>query len=176
MTECTNCGYYITYPNNERTCLMKQNFSIINGETVYPKNCEYWKGDDVIIPYESYNFGVNTKAKRLYTETTGKVISMAEKRFTIVNMGLDGQFIKDTGKIMIVEDVVDLLNAQHEEIELWKGNCLDAISESQILENELDMAIEQGYEPSVPYQKYRKAKDNEIKQVFEYLQIFNEEL
>lgn len=72
--------------------------------------------------------------------------------------------------------ICDLLNEQHETIELWKGNCLDTISESQILENELDMAIEQGYEPSVPYQKYRKAKDNEIKQIFEYLQIFNEGL
>ena len=33
-----------------------------------------------------------------------------EKRFTIVNMGLDGQYIKENGKIMTIERVVDLLN------------------------------------------------------------------
>ena len=42
---------------------------------------------------------------------------IVNKRFTIVNMGLDGQFIKDNGNILTVDDVVDLLNEQHEEIE-----------------------------------------------------------
>lgn len=27
------------------TCLMKQEFCIINGETSYPKNCKYFKGE-----------------------------------------------------------------------------------------------------------------------------------
>jgi len=31
-------------------------------------------------------------------------------------MGLDGQFIKDNGNILTVDDVVDLLNEQNEEI------------------------------------------------------------
>ena len=101
---------------------------------------------------------------------------MIKKRFWILNVLTKNSGIKDGDKLLSFDEVVDLLNEQHEEIELWKGNCLDAISEGQILENELDMAIEQGYKPSVPYQKYRKAKDNEIKQVFEYLQIFNEGL
>ena len=35
---------------------------------------------------------------------------MTEKRFTIVNMGLDGRLIKEDGKIITLERVVDLLN------------------------------------------------------------------
>ena len=35
---------------------------------------------------------------------------MIEKQYTIVNMGLDGQYIKENGKIMTIERVVDLLN------------------------------------------------------------------
>ncbi len=35
---------------------------------------------------------------------------MTEKRFTIVNMGLDGRLIKEDGKIIELERVVDLLN------------------------------------------------------------------
>ena len=35
---------------------------------------------------------------------------MTEKQYTIVNMGLDGQYIKENGKIMTIERVVDLLN------------------------------------------------------------------
>lgn len=35
---------------------------------------------------------------------------MTGKRFSIVNMGLDGQYIKENGKIMAIERVVDLLN------------------------------------------------------------------
>lgn len=34
---------------------------------------------------------------------------MTEKQYTIVNMGLDGQYIKENGKIMTIERVVDLL-------------------------------------------------------------------
>ena len=35
---------------------------------------------------------------------------MTGKRFSIVNMGLDGQYIKENGKIITIERVVDLLN------------------------------------------------------------------
>ena len=39
---------------------------------------------------------------------------MTEK-FTICNMGLNGGFIKENGKIIEIERVVDLLNELHEE-------------------------------------------------------------
>ena len=44
---------------------------------------------------------------------------MTEK-FTICNMGLNGSFIKENGKIMDIERVVDLLNKLHEENERLK--------------------------------------------------------
>ena len=40
---------------------------------------------------------------------------MTEK-FAICNRGLNGSFIKENGKIMEIERVVDLLNEQHETI------------------------------------------------------------
>ncbi|MBR3141116.1 MAG: hypothetical protein IKF11_09695 [Methanobrevibacter sp.] len=46
MTECTKCTYLIRYSNNRITCLMKQELCIIGGETSYPKDCKYFKGDD----------------------------------------------------------------------------------------------------------------------------------
>ena len=45
MTECNNCKYLIEYPNDELSCLMKQELCIIGEETSYPKDCEYFKGD-----------------------------------------------------------------------------------------------------------------------------------
>ena len=36
-------------------------------------------------------------------------------KFTIFNMGLNGNFIKENGKIIEIERVVDLLNELHEE-------------------------------------------------------------
>lgn len=45
MTECNDCGYLLKYPNNEINCLMKQEFCIIGGKTIYPKDCTYFKGD-----------------------------------------------------------------------------------------------------------------------------------
>ena len=46
MTECNNCTYLIKYPNGKITCLMKQDYCIIADKTSYPKNCEYFKGED----------------------------------------------------------------------------------------------------------------------------------
>ena len=37
-------------------------------------------------------------------------------KFAICNMGLNGSFIKENGKIIDIERVVDLLNEQHETI------------------------------------------------------------
>ena len=31
MNECTECAYFIRYPHKQMTCLMKQEFCIING-------------------------------------------------------------------------------------------------------------------------------------------------
>lgn len=100
---------------------------------------------------------------------------MTEKRFRYTDNGFVIDYQSEQ-KVLNLCDVVELLNMLHEEVELWKGNCLDAISDNNILQNELDMAIEQGYAPSLPYQNYQKAKNEEIKAVFEYLQIFNEGL
>lgn len=41
-------------------------------------------------------------------------------KFAICNMGLNGSFIKENGKIMEIERVVDLLNNLHEENERLK--------------------------------------------------------
>lgn len=46
MTECNNCKYLIKYPNDKLSCLMKQELCIIDEETLYPKDCEYFKGDE----------------------------------------------------------------------------------------------------------------------------------
>ena len=62
---------------------------------------------------------------------------MTEK-FTICNMGLNGSFIKENGKIMDIERVVDLLNEQHEQIERLKDNfrALDEVKCELADENE----------------------------------------
>ena len=62
---------------------------------------------------------------------------MTEK-FTICNMGLNGSFIKENGKIIEIERVVDLLNEQHEQIERLKDNfrALDEVKCELADENE----------------------------------------
>ena len=62
---------------------------------------------------------------------------MTEK-FTIRNMGLNGSFIKENGKIIEIERVVDLLNEQHEQIERLKDNfrALDEVKCELAEENE----------------------------------------
>lgn len=56
-----------------------------------------------------------------------------KKRFTIVNMGLDGQYIKENGKIMTIERVVDLLN----ENEQLKSGIEELENENEILKGKL---------------------------------------
>lgn len=101
-----------------------------------------------------------------------KRFTLTERKCYFTSLIFDNQENEKMGS----DEAMELLNMLHEEVELWKGNCLDAISDNNILQNELDMAIEQGYTPSVPYQNYQKAKNEEIKAIFEYLQIFNEGL
>ena len=62
---------------------------------------------------------------------------MTEK-FTICNMGLNGSFIKENGKIIEIERVVDLLNEQHEQIERlkWNFRALDEVKCELAEENE----------------------------------------
>ena len=59
-------------------------------------------------------------------------------KFAICNMGLNGSFIKENGKIMDIERVVDLLNEQHEQIERLKENfrALDEVKCELAEENE----------------------------------------
>ena len=59
-------------------------------------------------------------------------------KFAICNMGLNGSFIKENGKIMDIERVVDLLNEQHEQIERLKDNfrALDEVKCELADENE----------------------------------------
>ena len=59
-------------------------------------------------------------------------------KFTICNIGLNGSFIKENGKIMEIERVVDLLNEQHEQIERLKSNfkALDEVKCELADENE----------------------------------------
>ena len=67
---------------------------------------------------ESYNFGVDTKAKQLYTETTNQGETMVEKRFIQLDSGCDF-LVKDTLRNETLYDgkVVDLLNEQHRSID-----------------------------------------------------------
>ena len=46
-------------------------------------------------------------------------------KFAICNMGLNGSFIKENGKIMDIERVVDLLNELSEENEKLKKRCYE---------------------------------------------------
>ena len=59
-------------------------------------------------------------------------------KFAICNMGLNGSFIKENGKIMDIERVVDLLNEQHEQIERlkWNFRALDEVKCELADENE----------------------------------------
>ena len=59
-------------------------------------------------------------------------------KFAICNMGLNGSFIKENGKIIEIERVVDLLNEQHEQIERlkWNFKALDEVKCELADENE----------------------------------------
>lgn len=47
MTECTKCKYFIKY-NKSAICLMKNDFQIVNGRTIFPKNCKnFYDGSKV---------------------------------------------------------------------------------------------------------------------------------
>lgn len=42
-SECADCGYFVRYGDGSMSCLMKQEFCIVEGVTSYPKDCEYYE-------------------------------------------------------------------------------------------------------------------------------------
>ena len=90
---------------------------------------------------ESYNFGVDTEAKRLYTKTSG----MTEKRFTITqDFEEHHRQIRDNGKIIMgcflepqAEPIVKLLNELHEENKELK----ETIDELRTIDKEKDIEV-----------------------------------
>ena len=46
MTECIECRYFIRY-NGNAACLMKNDFQIVDGCTIFPKDCKDFYGGDV---------------------------------------------------------------------------------------------------------------------------------
>lgn len=57
-------------------------------------------------------------------------------KFAICNMGLNGSFIKENGKIMDIERVVDLLNELSEENKQLKQGLNDDLELIEQLQNE----------------------------------------
>lgn len=75
---------------------------------------------------ESYNFGVDTEAKRLYTKTSG----MTTKRFTLSEVGCyRTSLIVDDGRKMGNTEVVECLNNLHEENEQLKKELFETSKE-----------------------------------------------
>lgn len=99
-------------------------------------------------------------------------------KFAICNMGLNGSFIKENGKIMDIERVVDLLNEQHEQIERLKGNfkALDEVKceladENEQLKKELKRCRDWLNSDKNDYQltlAFIKSKGYSLKDVLEY--------
>ena len=63
-------------------------------------------------------------------------------KFAICNMGLNGSFIKENGKIIDIERVVDLLNELSEENELLKQYNTELINKIDFLERVIDGDME----------------------------------
>lgn len=93
---------------------------------------------------------------------------MTEKRFTdngieeIENQSFTDNLTEKTYWIDNgLDDIVDLLNELSDENEqlkkekeIWKSDACSLSSLNSILSNELNIAQEQGYEPSKPYKEY----------------------
>lgn len=104
---------------------------------------------------ESYNFGVDTEAKRLYTETsgmTGKQLNVTET--PIEELECDKKYVFDTGIIfecgngfrseILGEDVVRLLNEQDEKNIELSTKCSQLKKENEQLKsrcNNYDKAL-----------------------------------
>ena len=97
---------------------------------------------------------------------------MTEKRFEMKKLEYESYFIdsqqeyvdedepnfKINGeKTMSDSQILDLLNENEQlkkEKEFWKSDACSLSSLNSILSNELSIAQEQGYEPSIPYKEY----------------------
>ena len=123
---------------------------------------------------ESYNFGVDTKA-RLYTETSGMTTKRFENRLNKENIKFNTQnpvWDNKREDALNVFEMIDLLNELSEENEQlkeekekWKSNCSLAISENSILWNEINILREEGAEPSDAFKNYLnglKSKNNKL--------------
>ena len=108
-----------------------------------------------------------------------------KKRFTIVNMGLDGRFIKEDGKIMEIDRVVDLLNEneqlknfiqhQYDEHKRIVNNYVDKVKEveketeqlkqtmkevAELLSNEVDLFSDKATEHDINAYRELNELDN----------------
>lgn len=97
---------------------------------------------------------------------------MNDKRFTVyiawanyektetheVLLKYGGQPIAEITSYEDAWSVRDIMNEMHEEKEFWKSNACSQSSFNSILLNELDIAIEQGYEVSDPFKKLMEDK------------------
>jgi hypothetical protein len=99
---------------------------------------------------------------------------MTEKRFKLFvgkNYGVqkvDGEVIFDSIISMAEADVlVDLLNDLTEENEQLKTIRSDLISELDIVQNELNIAIDKGFAPTTPYKNYMASKKTEYDKFWE---------
>ena len=63
-------------------------------------------------------------------------------KFAICNMGLNGSFIKENGKIIEIERVVDLLNELSDENEELKQHNTELINKIDFLERIIDGDME----------------------------------
>ena len=84
-----------------------------------------------------------TENKRFYLDENG--INDREYEFSIL------------GEDELV-DIINDLNDENEQLkkekEFWKSDACSLSSLNSILSNELSIAQEQGYEPSIPYKEY----------------------
>ena len=56
---------------------------------------------------------------------------MTTKRFKSINCGLQGQYIKDDGIILTIDEVIELLNELHEENEQLRHDATILIQSNQ---------------------------------------------
>ena len=100
---------------------------------------------------------------------------MTEKRFTIVDDDFISR-IKDNGISMTAREIVECLNALHEEnqelrmdndIKFWKHQFMSQYNENQVILHELSLAINKGYEISDKFKKWIEDSAERNKEVME---------
>ena len=84
-----------------------------------------------------------TENKRFYLDENG--INDREYEFSILG---------EDELVDIINDLNDEYEQLKKEKEFWKSDACSLLSLNSILSNELSIAQEQGYEPSIPYKEY----------------------